>query len=462
MRKLIFILGFFPLGWAQAAMTLVDYSKYTYSLDSTDPASVKIFAGRTSATCTESTTATCDSCALLDSFDTPGTTSGKTSAKVCNTKQISPTLLFSVTIKTDNKDLTASGNALYVVVNNLQVNNYVATTAAVNTNIQIDIPWSEICAKSSSGNDSLCTTSFGNSPVKIGFGTAYTSLAESVTFSVSFRYVGNAALTTLGCTDTDPYGGFCDYTVFPGDEKVYILNPSSTNIDTTFRVGDLTGLGATQATALDASGLRYSELLVFYEQSADYKAITPKSAQTKIPIVDNNSIKTGKISGLENNATYVFLTATVDQGGNVTHIINPTSPTCKTVTAPYENCQMAIPRKVTGLLETNKCFIATAAFGSELDPHVQDFRSFRNQYLRSFWLGRKFIKTYYTFSPDWAQTISQSKVLRIISLILLWPIWVLIKLILMVGFKKILIAGVLGSAYFYVLRMKKKKWPDLK
>jgi uncharacterized repeat protein (TIGR01451 family) len=58
------------------------------------------------------------------------------------------------------------------------------------------------------------------------------------------------------------------------------------------------------------------------------------------------------------------------------------------------------------------CFIATAAYGSYLDPHVQVLRVFRDRYLLTNWLGRWFVAFYYHHSPAIATVIARSTTLR--------------------------------------------------
>jgi len=58
------------------------------------------------------------------------------------------------------------------------------------------------------------------------------------------------------------------------------------------------------------------------------------------------------------------------------------------------------------------CFIATAAFGSKFEKHVQLLRRFRDLYLMPNSIGRAFVKTYYKYSPPMADFIAKHDVLR--------------------------------------------------
>jgi hypothetical protein len=58
------------------------------------------------------------------------------------------------------------------------------------------------------------------------------------------------------------------------------------------------------------------------------------------------------------------------------------------------------------------CFIATAAFGSKYEKHVQVLRRFRNLYLIPNRIGRAFVKGYYRYSPPLADFIGKHDILR--------------------------------------------------
>ncbi len=72
--------------------------------------------------------------------------------------------------------------------------------------------------------------------------------------------------------------------------------------------------------------------------------------------------------------------------------------------------------------KTNQCFIATAAYGSFLDPHVQTLRHFRDEYLLSHAAGRMFVEWYYHASPPLAAFIAQHDSARMLTRLLLAPV----------------------------------------
>ena len=97
---------------------------------------------------------------------------------------------------------------------------------------------------------------------------------------------------------------------------------------------------------------------------------------------------------------------------------------------------------VTSTIVSRKgCFIATAAYGSYLEPDVQTLRTFRDEVLLQFSLGKWLVKQYYANSPAIAELIEDSNTLKQLTRALLMPLVLgvkhpilLLSLILLFGF----------------------------
>jgi hypothetical protein len=68
------------------------------------------------------------------------------------------------------------------------------------------------------------------------------------------------------------------------------------------------------------------------------------------------------------------------------------------------------------------CFIATAAYGSLMEPHVKILRDFRDRFLIGNTVGDGFVRLYYTYSPPMADFIAKYDSLRAMVRISLLPV----------------------------------------
>jgi|GEM_PF-2961109 len=85
----------------------------------------------------------------------------------------------------------------------------------------------------------------------------------------------------------------------------------------------------------------------------------------------------------------------------------------------------SVPASISIALEEAsdlRCFIATAAYGSYLDPQVKSLRDFRDTYLLTTGWGRSFVSFYYQNSPPLARLISRHETLRTATRMMLTPV----------------------------------------
>jgi hypothetical protein len=92
------------------------------------------------------------------------------------------------------------------------------------------------------------------------------------------------------------------------------------------------------------------------------------------------------------------------------------------------------------------CFIATAAYGSLVEPHVKTLRDFRDRFLITNIAGKSFVNLYYKYSPPFADFIAKHDSLRMIVRMTLFPLvgisWVALKLGILPTISLMLLFGI--------------------
>ncbi len=145
------------------------------------------------------------------------------------------------------------------------------------------------------------------------------------------------------------------------------------------------------------------------------------------------STTTTPISYLFNSAgTYIVRLKVIDDKE-----ATATAETIVTVTS--EDTYSSTQNSPTSGRDGGGCFIATAAYGSYLNPHVMVLRKMRDRYLLTNSIGRSIVRFYYRTSPPIAKYISNHKTLKITTRLLLtpmvytlqYPLWAAIIIILL-------------------------------
>jgi subtilisin len=104
------------------------------------------------------------------------------------------------------------------------------------------------------------------------------------------------------------------------------------------------------------------------------------------------------------------------------------------------------------------CFIATAAFGSPLEKHVEILRDFRERVLLTSSAGKVFVDFYYKASPALADKIAPSEGLRFITRVMLMPVIGVAYLIVHLGMlmTMLLFTTIVLTVIFTIVTLRRK------
>jgi uncharacterized delta-60 repeat protein len=250
----------------------------------------------------------------------------------------------------------------------------------------------------------------------------------------------------------------------PGTESSYIITAAITEIT---RVGCFTG-----GEILGGSGLTFADRGVVYS-IAPYPVLATGSDATTVPKEDVSkdstlgtsvTSPTAKATTISGSSSTVEIEGSTSNGageGRYSSILSGLTPgkmyyvRAYGITSDdevYYGNQLSFETK-------DACFIATAAYGSLLDPHVQTLRLFRDQYLLTHGPGRIFVTLYYHYSPPLADFIAEHPVLRFLVRIFLFPLiaWSSMALHLGIMGMSVVMLAVSGMVVIVWRRMRQKK-----
>jgi hypothetical protein len=153
---------------------------------------------------------------------------------------------------------------------------------------------------------------------------------------------------------------------------------------------------------------------------AGYRVYYGKSSGNYDQATNVGNVSSCSLSGLEPNRRYYLSLTAYDTSGNESDFSNEVSGVSKPGTST--------PNPSDGQTDSEDwyaewgCFIATAAYGSYLNPHVKILRDFRDELLTPNFLGRKSIQIYYQSSPRIANYIGKYGPLQFLTRQALLPL----------------------------------------
>lgn len=384
-------------------------------------------AGAGGSCASPSNTSVCNSCEALDPCN---------GVAQCAQRSIHRDLQFTVTMTVDSVPTnpvafvqwgTAAGDELSQVGTK--------PTPVAGEPFAVTLKWGDICAKAEMNSD--CTSGGSDDDISSEFtvgvvesGSTVFASGASQKFTIKIRAVDAAGTLVTPTLTPDSNTGFSDFKVLAGDSKVYINDVHR------------------GSTGPFSASTKWQAMRVYYGKPAidPYNTDPPDGGDfcsdidyaggnyADLPVETKETVDTrltkGLVDGLENEATYIFNIASVDEATIVSGFLDPAQLTALTDERRY----VARPGEVVGLLANKQCFIATAAFGSQMESHVQTLRQFRNEFLVTNSLGRKFVKTYYKYSPPIAEFIAQNEFVKTLVRWALWPVILFAEVSLAFGF----------------------------
>lgn len=251
---------------------------------------------------------------------------------------------------------------------------------------------------------------------------------------------------------------------FDSDASGEPYNGSSTGGGSPIDVGNvasytLSGLNASSTTLPPPSGLMAApgnkSIALSWsavEGASGYMLYWSTSPGSYTQSQDVGNVTSYTVSGLTNGTTYYFAASTYnytyyyltitayDTSQNESVILseNEVSAPLSNTTAGAKSDEVSeYPEESVpfpNLKDEGLCFIATAIYGSNMEPDVAILRKFRNHYLLTNPIGRGLTALYYTISPPMADFIRDHELLKSIARVALLPLILAAKFALLTSF----------------------------
>lgn len=397
------------------------------------PPTITGFTGVSASTLTGTVSAyggiTPTACSNADNI-TPCNSCTTNALQACNPLQIYGTLRFTVA--------ATHADAGNLILLKGDTSNTVLSTAPHNSST-VSVTWDTICSNMDGGTNCAAMPSSKQITLKVcvdkDTNNSFTAGEECADVRVHLVPVP-AGYDVFGTTNSEGVGTFTPY---PGDEKIYMEQ-----LDTSDGMPNFTYGGV------------FTKLNVYFS-SQNMTLATPQGEFEPVPlsVVENGTfLDDSKVDGLTNGTTYYFRVAPVDQAGNVVAFfpdVGVDGGACDN--GQKDTCNYdATPDEVLGLLsEDINCFIATAAYGTSMEPKLKTFREFRFKKLLPYQWGRSFVQSYYKYGPYAARFIAGKPVLRAATRVMLWPMYAFAKLTILYGWMWAGLISVVATAAMVAL-----------
>lgn len=340
-----------------------------------------------------------------------------TNFKICNLKRAYPSLRLQITITSTSLAPTSPTSrfipkiepAISGVGSITQINADPSPDEVTGPNqpATIAVEWSDLCAAIEDEDlaDPTCNLT-GTQSFNIGFDAGTDGLTvgegdDKTQISITFG-TPDAAYGTPATTDPATCNNYlCNFTLKPGDEKAIVEK---------IEFGTMVG------NSLDPEAM-----ILYCDPTTNFAEVTQSTPTARLTI-SGSGVTENKITGFSNGTTYSCHAAIEDEAGNIGAFFTAGN-TCRAADGGGTECHQVTPDNVIGLFskDTN-CAIATAAYGSPMEAHVQRLRDFRNKYLAPSYIGRAVVKIYYAVSPPLARWIAQDPARRSTARALLTPV----------------------------------------